>query len=78
MEKWEKFLTNTKERNYNIERLENVKSNTSKLVYNYVLRSLSILNSKKVDKKTYYYVSETLKWMDVAKAGTSKERKEWS
>ncbi len=77
MEKWEKFLTNTKERNYNIERLENVKSNTSKLVYNYVLRSLSILNSKKVDKKTYYYVSETLKWMDVAKAGTSKERKEW-
>ena len=77
MEKWEKYLTNTKEKNYNIERLENVKSNTTKLVYNYVLRSLSILNSKKVDKKTYYYVSETLKWMDVAKTGTAKERREW-
>ena len=77
MEKWESFLLNTKEKNYNIERLENIKSNSNKLVYEYVLRSLDILNSKKVDEKTYYYVSETLKWMDVSKGGTPKERKKW-
>ena len=77
MEQWEKYLLNTREKNYNLERLDSVKSNSNKLVYEYVLRSLEILKSKNVDDKTYYYVSEALKWMDVAKAGNSKERRQW-
>ncbi len=77
MEKWEKYLLNTKEKNYNIERLNSIKDNNNKLVYEYVLRSLSILDTKKVDKDIYYYVSEALKWMDVAKTGNTKERRAW-
>ncbi len=77
MEQWEKYLLNTREKNYNIERLDSVKKNSNKLVYEYVLRSLSILEDKNVDKKTYYYVSEALKWMDVAKTGNSVERRKW-
>ena len=77
MEKWEKYLLNTREKNYNIERLDSVKKNTNKLVYEYVLRSLAILDTKHVDDKTYFYVSETLKWMDVGKVGNSSERRKW-
>ena len=77
MEKWEKYLLNTREKNYNIERLDSLKKNTNKLVYEYVLRSLKILDSKKLDDKTYFYISEALKWMDVAKAGNTKERRKW-
>ena len=77
MEQWEKYLLNTREKNYNLERLDSVKKNSNKLVYDYVLRSLSILDNKKVDNKTYYYVSEALKWMDVAKTGNSAERRKW-
>ena len=77
MEQWEKYLLNTKEKNYNIERLDSVKKNSNKLVYEYVLRSLNILDSKNIDAKTYHYVSEALKWMDVAKAGNTKERINW-
>ncbi len=77
MEKWEKYLTNTKEKNINLERLESLRDNSPKLVYQYVLRSLEILNSKDIDEKTYYYCREALEWMEVAKTGTSKERKQW-
>ena len=77
MEKWEKYLTNTKEKNYNIERLNSVKDNSVRLVHEYVLRSLAILDSMRTDRKTRYYVSEALKWMDVAKTGTAEERKAW-
>jgi len=77
MEQWEKYLLNTKEKNYNIERLDSVKKNSNKLVYEYVLRSLNILDSKNIDAKTYHYVSEALKWMDVAKTGNTKERRKW-
>ncbi len=77
MEKWEKYLLNTREKNYNIERLDSLKKNTNKLVYEYVLRSLEILDSKKIDDQTYFYISEALKWMDVGKTGNSKERRSW-
>ncbi|MBQ4031660.1 MAG: class I SAM-dependent methyltransferase [Bacilli bacterium] len=77
MEKWEKYLTNTREKNYNLEHLDSIKKNSNKLVHDYVLRSLAILDSKQTDDKTYHYVSEALKWMDVAKVGTAKERKKW-
>ena len=40
MEQWEKYLLNTREKNYNLERLDSVKSNSNRLVYEYVLRSL--------------------------------------
>ena len=77
MEKWENYLLNTREKNYNIERLDSVKQNSNKLVYEYIQRSLAILDSKKTDNQTHFYVSEALKWMDVAKGGNSKERKKW-
>ena len=77
MEKWEKYLTNTKEKNYNIEHLDSVQQNNNKLIYESVMRSLAILDSKKVDKSVYYYVSETLKWMDVSKTGSKEDRRRW-
>ncbi len=77
MERWEQILTKTREMNYNLERLESVKDNSTKLVHDYVLRSLKILDSKNVDKETYFYVSEALKWMEVAKTGTAQDRREW-
>ena len=77
MERWEKYLQNTKEKNYNIEHLDSVRQNNSKLIYESVMRSLSILDSKKVDKNVYYYVSETLKWMDVSKTGSKEDRRRW-
>ena len=77
MEKWEKYLLNTKEKNYNIEKLETIKDNTNKLVYEYVIRSLNILKQKTTDEKKFYYVSEALRWMDDAKTGTPNERRIW-
>ena len=77
MELWEKYLTSTKEKNYNIEHLESTKQNNSKLVYQSILRALNILDNKKVNKDIYYYVSETLKWMDVSKTGSRADRKKW-
>lgn len=77
MELYEKYLINTKEKNYNIEHLDNIKQNNTKLVYEYIMKSLDILNNMKVDKKVYNLVSEALKWMDVSKTGSKKDRKRW-
>ena len=77
MELFEKYLINTKEKNYNIEHLDNIRQNSTKLVYEYVMRSLNLLNNMKVNKKVYSLVSEALKWMDVSKAGTKNDRKRW-
>ncbi len=77
MDLWEKYLTNTKEKNYNLEHLESTKLNNNKLVYLSVLKALEILKLKNVNKDIYYYVCETLKWMDVSKCGSASDRKKW-
>lgn len=74
---WLKYLTNTKEKNYNLEHVNKVKDINNHLVYEYINRCLDILEHKKVNKEVYYYVSETLKWSDVAKTGGKEERKKW-
>ena len=74
---WEKYLTETKEKNYNYEHLENIKSNKSNLVYKYIMRCLDILEKEKTTKEVYYYVSETIKWSDVSKCGSVADRKKW-
>lgn len=77
MNKWESYLTNTKEKNFNYEHLDNLKDNKKDLVYKYIIRCLEILEKENISKEAYYYVSETLKWSDVSKCGTSADRKKW-
>ncbi len=77
-ENWINYLVKTKEKNFNYERINSLTELSNKLVYNYVLNSFEVLETNKVDEKVYYYVSETLKWMEVAKAGSSKDRKKWT
>lgn len=77
MDKWEKYLIDTNQKNYNLEKLNSIKENNKKLVYKYVQRSLNILDKKHLNKELYFYVRETLRWMDVAKGGDSKTRKLW-
>lgn len=77
MEKWEEYLINTKEKNFNVERLKNLKENKSNLVYKYVLKCLSILDSENVSSEVYRYVSETIKWSEVSKCGSKEDIKKW-
>lgn len=77
MNKWEIYLTNTKEKNFNYEHLDNLKEGKKDLVYKYILRCLEILEKENISKEAYNYVSETLKWSDVSKCGTSSDRKKW-
>ena len=72
MDKWEKYLIDTNQKNYNLERLNSIKENNKELVYKYVQRSLNILDKKHLNKELYFYVRETLRWMDVAKVGDQK------
>lgn len=75
--KWFNYLVNTNEKNYNVERVKSLKEITKKSVYNYVLKAFEILEIKELDSDTYFYVSEVLKWMDVAKTGSKEDRKLW-
>ena len=77
MNKWEKYLIDTNQKNYNLEKLNSIKENNKKLVYKYVQRSLNVLDKKHLNKELYFYVRETLRWMDIAKGGDSKTRKLW-
>ena len=78
MNTWETYLTNTKEKNFNYEHLENLKDNKTNLVYKYIMRCLEILENSETSKEVYYYVSETIKWSDVSKCGSKKDRKKWN
>ena len=78
MNTWETYLTNTKEKNFNYEHLENLKDNKTNLVYKYIMRCLEILENSEPSKETYYYVSETIKWSDVSKCGSKEDRKKWN
>lgn len=74
---WINYLVNTQEKNYNIERVKALKEITSKSVYDYVLRSFEVLVELDLAEDVYYYVAETLKWMEVAKTGSKLDRRKW-
>ena len=80
-ELWLNYLYNTKEKNYNVLNVKSLKEINKHSVLNYVKRTLEILNDinnkQNLDKETLFLVEETLKWSEVAKTGSKKDRKRW-
>ncbi len=78
---WSNYLYNTKEKRYNILNVQSLKEINKHSVFDYVKRTLEVLDNikdkEKIDKEVLYYVEETLKWQDVAKAGSKVSRKSW-
>ncbi len=74
---WINYLVNTKETNYNFERIKSLKELSNDLIYKYVLNCFKVLESIKPNNTIYYYVSETLKWMEVSKVGSKEDRRKW-
>lgn len=77
-ELWLKYLYNTHEVNYNYSYIESIKSLNSRLVFEYVKRCFMVLDSLNLSTEASYYVSEVLKWMDVAKCGSISDRKRFN
>ena len=79
---WSNYLYNTSEKNFNVLNVKSLKEIDNHSVFNYVKKSLEILNNineqEKLDKKVLYYVEETLKWQDVAKTGNKRVRNFWN
>ena len=80
-ELWLKYLYETSEKKYNILNVKSLKEITKHSVFNYVLRTLEILdrlkNELNLEDDIIYYVEETLKWSDVSKTGDKKTRSMW-
>lgn len=78
---WLNYLYNTKEKNYNILNVKSIKEINKHSVLNYVKKTLEILNDinnrEILDKEILYLIEETLKWSEVAKTGSKKDRKRW-
>lgn len=71
-----KQLTRTKEKNFNLERIKSLRDLKTNLVYESFLKCIDILEEiNPVNNKEI--IAETLLWMDVAKVGTKKARKDW-
>lgn len=81
IEEWLKYLYETNEKNYNILNVNSLKEINKHSVFNYVQRTLEILNRLKSElnlkEDIVYYVEETLKWSDVSKTGSKSIRKIW-
>ena len=80
-ELWLKYLYDTCEKNYNILNVNSLSEINKHSVFNYVLRTLQILDRLKLelnlDNEVVYYVEETLKWSEISKTGNKKVRKCW-
>jgi len=80
-EQWLKLLKYTEQKAYNLKNLEDLSQVSSKLVYEYVVRTLEALESNlKEDNYTedeIKYVEDTLKWSEVSKCGNKTDRKNW-
>ena len=78
---WLKYLYNTKEKNFNILNVNSLNEINKYSVFNYVRRTLEILDRLKeelcLDDVIIFFVEETLKWSDVSKTGDKKTRKIW-
>ncbi len=69
-------LTKTGEKNYNLERIKSLKDLKTNLVFTSTMNCIKIL--EEINPQKYLdIIAEALLWMDIAKAGTKKERKEW-
>ena len=71
-----KQLKSTKEERFNLERLNSLKDLKSSLVYESTMKCLEILDRIN-PKKNKDIIYDTLLWMDIAKTGSKKERKDW-
>jgi SAM-dependent methyltransferase len=77
-EKWYNYLYYTDNVSVNIERVDSVSNITGREALAYTLRTLELLKSSLTnDTIEYHYVEETLKWSEVSKGGTVKDREEW-
>ncbi len=74
---WLYYLYATKEKNYNVIHIKSLSELTNKSVFNYVKKSLEILDKEDLDSKLLYYIEETLKWMEVSKCGLKRIREIW-
>ena len=76
---WINYIYNSDKKKINYERVTNLKSLTNKYVYNYVLKTLEILEQEKnqYDENVIYLVEETLKWSEVAKCNNKNKIREW-
>lgn len=77
--KWINYIYNSDKKKINYERVTNLKSLNNKYVYNYVIKTLQILEEEKenYNEKTIFLVEETLKWSEVAKCYNKDKIKEW-
>lgn len=80
-EKWLSYLYNTKEKNFNVLNVRSLRQINKYSVLNYVRKTLEILNDinsrENLDKEVLNYIEETLKWSEVAKTGSKKDRQRW-
>lgn len=78
---WLKYLYFTNEKNYNLNRIKSLKDINKKDVFNYVKRTLEILDESvelyRLSASEVFIIEETLKWSDVAKCGYKYKRREW-
>lgn len=77
-ELWLKYLYDTDQINYNFDHINSLESLNNKAVFNYVKRCFIILGTLSLSEEAYYYVSSTLKWMDVSKCGSLSDRSRWT
>ena len=78
-EKWLNYIYISDKRKINYERVNNLKALNNKYVYNYVYKTLEILEQEKNDynEKIVHLVEETLKWSETAKSNHKLKIKEW-
>lgn len=78
---WVKYLYFTNEKNYNLNRIKSLKEINKKQVFNYVKKTLEVLeqcvSEYELSENEIFILEETLKWSDVAKCGYRYKRKEW-
>ena len=67
--KWINYIYNSDKKKINYERVNNLKALSNKYVYNYVIKTLEILEEEKenYNENIIFLVEETLKWSEVAK-----------
>ena len=77
--KWINYIYNSDKNKINYERVNNLKALSNKYVYNYVIKTLEILEEEKenYNENIIFLVEETLKWSEVAKSYNKNKIKEW-
>lgn len=80
-EKWVSYLYNTVEKKYNVNNVTSLRQITKHSVMNYVIKTLQILDEinceQPIPEDILYWCEETLKWSEVSKTGSKKDRAEW-